>query len=499
MHRRLPGALSVVFAGMIAAGNPADIPSRHRLIVLSDMGNEPDEVQQILHLLMCSNEIELEGLLAVSGTHLHDKRKEAYKSKLHPELHQMLIDGYEKVYPNLQHHASGWPTPSDLRSIATVGTATLGMDGVGEGKATPGSELIIRQVSKGDPRPVFIVANAGSSTLAQALYDYRKTHTPQEVDVFVAKLRVYENAAQDEAGSWIAHEFPSIHWVRSLEQTRCWGGPSAGKLGPYCWKPYPYTTKGQDDWANEHIRTGHGALGALYPIRVFGHFTEDNPSFIEGGGTIPWQQLLRAGHTDPSIPCWGSWSGRYTIEKVENAPARYERVLELEQHYRPWAMYVDAEGRWTHPETGKEERSVLAPVWPWRQAMWNDFQARMDWCVKSYAEANHHPQAALDGDASDAIVRKSARPGETLSFDASASTDPDGDSLRYHWWCYDEAGERPYGKKVAITSPTSPNIDFTIPDDAAGKQIHLILEVWDESDIVPLVDYRRIVLNINEL
>ena len=43
---------------------PGEAWQRSRLIILADMGNEPDEMQQIAHLLVCSNEFELEGLLA---------------------------------------------------------------------------------------------------------------------------------------------------------------------------------------------------------------------------------------------------------------------------------------------------------------------------------------------------------------------------------------------------------------------------------------------------
>jgi len=35
-----------------------------------------------------------------------------------------------------------------------------------------------------------------------------------------------------------------------------------------------------------------------------------------------------------------------------------------------------------------------------------------------------------------------------------------------------------------------------VPADAAGKQIHVILEVTDASAIVPLTAYRRVVLDI---
>ena len=79
-----------------------------RLIILADMGNEPDEVQQMAHMIMCSNEFELEGLIAVSGIYLRPESKDPYRRVLHPELFKEIINAYAKVYPNLQKHASGW-------------------------------------------------------------------------------------------------------------------------------------------------------------------------------------------------------------------------------------------------------------------------------------------------------------------------------------------------------------------------------------------------------
>ena len=53
---------------LVIMGGPQALASR--LIILADMGNEPDEVQQMAHMIMCSNEFELEGLIAVSGIYL---------------------------------------------------------------------------------------------------------------------------------------------------------------------------------------------------------------------------------------------------------------------------------------------------------------------------------------------------------------------------------------------------------------------------------------------
>ena len=134
-------------------------------------------------------------------------------------------------------------------------------------------------------------------------------------------------------------------------------------------------------------------------MRLFFTHTFNSPDFIEGGGTIPWMSLATCGLTDPSEPSWGGWSGRYSAEKKLNVPSLYKDIAEDEEKYKPYHVYTDAIDQWIDPETGKEHEDRYTPIWHFRQAMWNDFRARMDWCVQSYEEANHNPVAVLDGDA----------------------------------------------------------------------------------------------------
>ncbi len=469
--------------------------ARPRLIVLADMGNEPDEMQQIFHLLMCSNELDLEGLIAVTGKHLRPEDKRPYRQTLHPELIHELINGYQKVFPQLQKHAQGWPEPEYLRTIVASGQAGYGIGDVGSGKSSPGSELILKSATQEDHRPLHIVINAGANTLAQALFDYRATHSVEQTQHLISKLRIYDNQAQDHSGAWICHEFPEIHWVRSLNQTRAYGGPDNKDVGPHVWQPYPPTCEGQDQWAVEHIRTNHGAFGEIYPQRTI--FSPEL-HFIEGGGTIPWMGLIPKGLNDPSEQTWGGWSGRYSIAKVNNPFARYKDVAAEEKQYAPFHMYVDAkdEETWTNHIDGKTWTGACVPVFRWREAMWNDFQARMDWCIKPYDEANHPPLAAVNGDHSDEIMKLTARPGETLTFTAQGSTDPDSDPLQYQWRIYSQAGNRPYGKALTIENSDREEIKLTAPQDATGKELHLILEVRDQNSIVTLRDYRRVIIDV---
>jgi hypothetical protein len=259
------------------------IEDRTRLVILADMGNEPDEEQQMVHLLLYANEVELEALIAVSGRHLHALHPEPMKRNLRPDLFHRLIDGYASVFDNLSKHAVGYPEPHYLRSIVSSGQPDYGMEGTGEGRSSEGSNQLLSIFQSQDARPIYIVVNAGSNTLAQALQDFERDHGRQAVEHLSRKLRVYENGAQDNAGAWICANYPEIHWLRSNHQTNGYGGPGVDKpMGPHAWGNYPHNPLGQHQWALEHIVDGHGALGAMYPMRVVPGWRDGRILFIEG-------------------------------------------------------------------------------------------------------------------------------------------------------------------------------------------------------------------------
>jgi len=474
-----------------------------RLIILADMGNEPDEVQQMAHMITYANELDIEGLIAVTGKFLRPGSRKAYRRITHPELFIEIIDAYALDRPNLQKHANGWPDPEDLKALVCSGQKGYGIKDVGEGKSSPGSQLIIDVVTKDDPRPVWIVVNAGSNTLAQALFDFEKNHAKTEVNAFVAKLRVFENGAQDNAGAWICSKYPKIHWIRSNFQTYSYGGPGGGNgdltsnLGPYYWQPFEYSVSGQNDWLIEHVMKDHGAIGKIYPERRFHGARNGGLGFMEGGGTIPWMGLVNKGLFDIDHPWWGGWGGRFSRKKVANYWSRHNDIKADEKTVSPFYVYREVSDHWVDPKDGKAYNNDYVPVWRWREAMFNDQLCRMDWCVKEYEEANHHPIAVINGDSSNSIVRMKAFAGEIMKFDATASSDPDGDSILFNWWMYEEAGT--YPGQIAISNPQEAITNIQIPTGAGGKQIHLILEIKDVNAIASLFDYRRIVIYVDEI
>ncbi|MEM0896447.1 MAG: nucleoside hydrolase-like domain-containing protein [Verrucomicrobiota bacterium] len=472
---------------------------KHRLIILADMGNEPDEVQQMIHMITCANEFDIEGLIAVTGKYLRPESKREYRRHLHPELFLEIIDAYEKVLPNLRLHANGWPSAEFLRTKVVSGQRGYGLGDIGEGKSSEGSKLIESVAGNDDPRPLWIVVNAGSNTLAQALADYERNHTPKQLEQFVNKLRVFENGAQDNAGAWICSRYPQIHWIRSNYQTYAYGGPGgkdgnvAVNLGPRFWGDHEYSVDGQLAWQKEHIMNNHGPLGDLYPER---RFHNGKLGFIEGGGTIPWLGLVNKGLFDINQPSWGGWSGRFSKKKVPDFWSRHRDIQVDEKENTPFHVYREVSDHWIDARDGKVYANDYTPVWRWREATYNNQICRMDWCVQPFGKANHHPVAAIDGDLSNAIIHVNASAGETLSFDASASKDPDGDALVCRWWIYPEAGT--YPGIVHLGSSDQSKIALNVPTGACETQIHLILEVRDTSEIASLFDYRRIVIDVDD-
>src|SRR6185503_3040247 len=132
-------------------------------------------------------------------------------------------------------------------------------------------------------------------------------------------------------------------------------------------------------------------------------------------------------------PSWGGWGGRY----VYRQPYGETRPI--------WTQGGDLFRRVTSQDTvigadGKTYVSDHATIWRWRTAFQHDFAARMDWTVKAYADANHSPAVVVNGQDGKAPISIEATRGVPFVLDANGTRDPDGNSVRYSWVCYPEAG-----------------------------------------------------------
>lgn len=460
-------ALCVALLAFAAPALSADV--KPRVIVISDIGNEPDDSESFVRFLLYTDQLDAEGFIAATSTW--------QREIIHPELFRERIAAYGKVLKNLRVHDKAYPDADKLMALVKNGQPHYGMSHVGAGFDTEGSDWIIKQADKPDARPLWITIWGGANNLAQALYHVRATRTPEQVKAFVAKLRVYSISDQDDAGPWARQNFPELFWIASIHafsqyDSATWTGIS-GDVGA---DPHGLHLTGPDtrlvsnEWLDANIRKG--PLGALYP----------NWKYIMEGDTPSFLNLISRGLADPEHPEWGGWGGRYG--KVAPLYGLYSNTPDS-------AVGVD----------GKTYRSGQATIWRWRQAYQDDFAARIAWTLTpKYGNANHAPVAVLNGDTGFGPVRLSAHFGEAVKLSADGTHDPDKNKLTYKWWIYPEAGTPAVEPKLSIPDPqhavlTVPAPTTSYPGLSAAREVHVILEVWDDG-APALVAYRRAVIEL---
>jgi cellulose-binding protein len=201
-------AADTVAAGQFGPPQPVDdFQGKPRAVIISDIGNEPDDQMSFVRLLLYSNEIDLEAIIAATSTW--------QKTAVHPETMHRLILAYGQVRANLMLHATGWPTAEELDKRVYAGQPAYGMDATGSGKASDGSKALLESMKNDDARPLWICVWGGANTLAQALMDLQSQVSGAELNRIVARLRVYSISDQDDAGPWIRQQFPALFYIVS--------------------------------------------------------------------------------------------------------------------------------------------------------------------------------------------------------------------------------------------------------------------------------------------
>ena len=413
------GVLSCVAPAQIqmAPAQPVDwFTGKPRVVVISDIGGDPDDQESFVRFLLYSNQFDVEALVAVGRTP-------------HPEEMKERIAAYGQVRANLLLHANGWPEESDLLSLVASGQAVPGLVGTGDNKSSEGSKAIMRAIERDDSRPLWVTIWGGASSLAQALKDLREGHTAGELTSLVSRIRVYSISDQDDAGPWIRREFPGLFYIVNPSNPgpdqyvyATWTGISGDRSFREGDEGAEFTTV-SNEWLNANIRS-KGPLGRLYPNYIY-IMEGDTPSFLG---------LVDNGLNAYRRPDWGGWGGRYN-------------------YIRP---YAETHPIWTSGGTlnltgmnsqdavvgtdGHVHVSDQATIWRWREAFQNDFAARINWTVSDYAHANHNPLAVVNGQSGTAVIEMPAEVGKPIILDAGKSSDPDGQRLHFRWFHYPEAG-----------------------------------------------------------
>jgi hypothetical protein len=473
--------LAIFIACLLAYGMVMSAqPDKPRVVILTDISNEPDDQQSLVRFLTYANEFDVEGLIATTS---------CWRQR-DPDLPAILgvLDAYELAEKNLRRHAPGYPSAAHLRSVAKRGVDGYGMSAAAEQLDNEGIRHIIEVLEGDDPRSIWFCAWGGGNTLGGAVLKLQRER-PQAVARLVAKIRGYEIALQDDGFAYIAHQFPD---TKLISARLLWRGISRTTPRFNAWSE---SWGGNNDvfnadWVRAHVQRNHGPLGEQYPDAIY-LWEGDTPSFL---------YLVPNGLSDPEQPHWGGWGGRFEPERQKNARSGTgnDTVDPLLDQHRDFFLYSDARDRWSY--RGTDYHSEFATVFRWREAFQHEFAARMDWCVADdFKKANHNPVAVLNGDRTRQVIQLTAKPGKTVTLSADGTHDPDGDAFELRWWIYPEAGTLRTGTNgastVTLSAETGPRTSLVAPDVPKAETLHVILEVRD-AGTPPLWAYRRAVLTI---
>lgn len=454
--------LVCVLSSLVLCAAAWAAPLKPRMIVLTDISpatHEPDDMESLIRLLVHADLFEIEGLVATTGW----SYSQATPNSL--DLMHRVVDAYEEDLPNLlkrsgqtgflsdesRQEIGYWPSPDYLRSRVVMGSRTRGQDHIGEGNDSPGSSLIIRIADESDDRPVWVQAWGGGNTLAQAIWRVQKERSEEDLKAFLEKTRLYTITDQDR-GSRDPFDTSSHYWMRQeFEKDLVF-------IWDECaWKFQNGTGKSNWDEYATHIQ-GHGHLGRIYPKYRYG-VEGDTPAFL---------YILPVGLNDPNDPSQGSWGGYFEWAKGPDP-----KTFAYTNHQRP--AYGICRRLEEH----------------FYQATFNNFAARMDWARDG--GGNRNPVVAINGDEGMDILTLAPSAGTTVTtvtLDASASRDPDGDDLTFKWWVI--SGPGTYKGDIKIANSNSSRATVEIPEDSAGKTFHVICEVTDDGTH-NLTSYRRLI------
>jgi hypothetical protein len=306
-------------------------PAKYRVLVSTDLGGDPDDIQSLYRLVHYSDVLRIEGIISTPGPGAKHSADLVRHWIRQVDIEKMRSNGHRELM-----------SESELLSVVKQGASEAGAPTAD--RKTEGSDWILRQARADDKRPLWVLAWGSATDVAQALHD----------DPSIApKIRLYtigaNNTRRDPGArqyilEGLANKWPSLFWIENGDMPNgsrdTFRGVYSGgdQSGEWDWK----------EFVSRNIRP-HGAPGEAFPLagpKRAGLKEGDSPSIL---------YLLSpavGGVGDPENPTLENWGGRFRHFDRSRYPNYYvdlESKPEAQGTVSKWRVQFlsDWKHRWT--------------------------------------------------------------------------------------------------------------------------------------------------------
>lgn len=296
----LPAFMEVAGADQTELRGGALTGERFRVLVSTDVGgNDPDDFQSLIHLLLYADVLEFEGLVA-------SPPRGGKLSAVHE-----VLDAYEHDLPQLRMASPKYPSTASLRAVSKQGAVNPAPT-QGWSNPTDGSRWIVERAQADDPsgknRPLWILVWGSITDVAQAVHD-----EPAIVDrIRLLSIGAWNMTEDRAARNYLFQNHPKLWWVESNSTFRGMyvGGDQSGD-------------RGNETFVERHV-AGRGALGELFVRKMKQIKMGDTPSLL---------YLLRGDPEDPTAPHWGGQFVRHAERKTFWTDDRNRKLVEPREYH----------------------------------------------------------------------------------------------------------------------------------------------------------------------
>jgi hypothetical protein len=287
----------------------------YRVLISTDLGGDPDDIQSLVHLLHYSDILKIEGILSTTGPGSTPRAELVREWIRRVDLDDLRARGY----PALMRE-------SEILSVVKQGATTAGAPR--PGADTEGARWLVERANAPDPegqgRPLWVLVWGSLTDVAQALHDDPGIADHIRVYAIGSSNTTNDPESRDYVFDGLHEHWPNLWWIENGILPR---------FSHDTFRGYYLGGEQSGAWGNaafiEHVIRGHGTthdgmfdekLGDAFPVATWPEGT------LKEGDTPTFLYLLSpvvGGVGDVDDPTCESWGGQFHRPSPRQHPNYY--------------------------------------------------------------------------------------------------------------------------------------------------------------------------------